>query len=140
MKLTALLATLGHGRMLELFLGILKIGLGIWIIKYAVKEPTMVDLSWSYPNVLLALPFFFVGALQIMSPVLNCIGFESSWIFRTVGAQTAMFMWFWVIFKTSFAGVASPLFVVGVVSVPFSMFLLYKGWNRLPIPGSPGAR
>lgn len=131
---------LGHGRVLELFLGTLKIGLGIWVAKYAIKEPAVADLSWVYSSFLIALPLFCVGAIQIFSTVLNCAGYEFSWILRTVGAQTALFMWFWFIFKTSVAGISSPLFVVGIVAVPFSMFLLYKGWNRLPIPGSPGAR
>ena len=141
MKLMAkILAALGHGRMLELFLGTLKIGLGIWVMRHAIKEPAIADLSWSYSSLLLATPLFVVGTIQILSIVLNCMGYESSWIFRTVGAQAAIFMWFWLIFKTTIAETASPLFVVGIVSVPFSVFLLYKGWSRLPIPGSPGAK
>lgn len=139
-RLSKFLAALGHGRMIELFLGTLKIGLGIWVAKYAITEPAIADLSWMYSSFVLAVPLLCVGVIQIASTVLNCAGFEFSWIFRTIGAQIAIFMWFWFIFKTSIAGVSSPLFVVGIVSIPFSMFLLYKGWNRLPIPGAPGAR
>jgi hypothetical protein len=133
---------LGHGRALELFLGLLKIGLGVWILfpGHSVEIPAIADLSWYYPSTLLAMPLIVVGLSQLAGFALNCLGYEVSWIFRAVGAQAAIFMWFWLIFKTPFASSASPLFVLGVLALPFSALLLYKAWNRLPIPGAPGAR
>lgn len=138
--MSTFLAVIGHGRALELFLGMMKIGLGFWILGNAVREPTISDLSWFYSSSLLALPLLLVGTIQLVGWLLNCLGYECSWVFRAVAAQLAIFMWFWLIFKTSFAGSGSPLFVLGVLAVPFSALLLYKAWNRLPIPGAPGAR
>ena len=136
------IAMLGHGRALELFLGLLKIGLGIWLLfpGNPVEIPAIADLAWYYPNEVLAFPLILVGTTQLAGWLLNCLGYEVSWMFRAVGAQAAIFMWFWFIFKTTFATTSSPMFVIGVLSVPFSALLLYKAWNRLPIPGAPGAR
>lgn len=133
---------IGHGRALELFLGLLKIGFGIWILfpGNSVEVPVIADLSWYYPSAILALPLILVGAAQLTGWTLNCAGYEFSWVFRAVGAQAAIFMWFWLIFKTPFASTSSPIFVLGILALPFSMLLLYKAWNRLPIPGAPGAR
>ncbi len=140
--MSAFLSMLGHGRALELFLGMLKMGLGIWILipGNVVQIPAIADLSWFYPSTLLAMPLIVVGITQLAGLTLNCMGYEVSWVFRAVAAQAAIFMWFWLIFKTPFAGADSPLFVLGILSVPFSALLLYKAWNRLPIPGAPGAR
>ena len=133
---------IGHGRALELYLGLLKIGLGVWIVvtRASAEVPVLADLSWYYSPTILASPLFFVGACQLLGWTLNCFGYEFSWVLRAVGAQVAIFMWFWLIFKTPFAGSSSPIFVVGVLALPFSVLLLYKAWNRLPIPGAPGAR
>ena len=140
--MTTLLVMIGHGRALELFLSMLKIGLGVWILfpGNSIEIPAIADLSWYYPSVYLALPLIGVGMAQIIGWLLNCLGYECSWMFRAAGAQAAIFMWFWLIFKTPFASSASPLFVLGVLALPFSVLLLYKAWNRLPIPGAPGAR
>ena len=140
--MNAFLILIGHGRALELFLSLLKVGLGIWLIfpDNAIAVPPLADLAWYYSGIALASPLIAVGAAQLTGWVLNCWGYECSWIFRACGAQAAIFMWFWFIFKTPFAGTASPMFVLGVLAVPFSVLLLYKAWNRLPIPGAPGAR
>jgi hypothetical protein len=133
---------IGHGRALELFLCVLKVGMGIWLIfpGHPAQVPTIADLSWYYPSVVLAMPLILVGAFQLVGWILNCAGYEISWVFRAIGAQAAIFMWFWLIFKTPFASSSSPLFVLGILCLPFSALLLYKAWNRLPIPGAPGAR
>jgi len=134
---------LGHGRALELFLATLKVGLGVWIIMepHSVKDvPPIADLAWHYPSSALAAPFFLVGGLQMFGWTLNWTGFECSWIFRATAALLAIFMWWWLVMKTEFVGDSSPLFVLAVISIPFSSLLLYKAWNRLPIPGTPGLR
>lgn len=132
---------LGHGRALEFFLGLLKIGFSVWLLfpGNLVSVPAIADLSWYYSNVVLALPLSLVGTLQTVGVILNIRGYEISWVLRAVAAQLAMFMWFWFIFKTPFAGTSSPVFVIGVLALPFSALLLYKAWNRLPIPGIPGS-
>lgn len=136
------LLMVGHGRALELFLGLLKIGLAIWIIitGASAQIPVLADLSWYYSPVFLASPLFVVGACQLFGWTLNCMGYEFSWLLRAIGAQVAIFMWFWYIFKTPFANASSPIFVLAVLALPFSTLLLYKAWNRLPIPGASGAR
>lgn len=136
------LLMIGHGRALELFLSLLKIGLGIWLVfpGNITEIPALADLSWYYSSTTLALPLLLVGATQLIGWLLNCMGYEVSWIFRAIAAQAAIFMWFWLIFKTPFASTSSPMFVLGILALPFSTLLLYKAWNRLPIPGAVGAR
>lgn len=134
---------LGHGRALELFLATLKIGLGAWIVlaPHGVPDvPPIADLAWHYPSSYLAMPFFLVGSLQLLGWSLNWRGFEFSWALRAAAATLAIFMWVWLCVKTEFVGESSPLVVVAFVSIPFSTLLLYKAWNRLPIPGAPGLR
>lgn len=134
------LLIIGHGRALELYLCVFKIALGVWILAEdaAGTVPTLADLRWYYPSATLAAPFFLVGGLQFSGWVMNWAGLECSWAFRAAGALLAITMWFWMVFKTEFAGETSPLFVVAIVSVPFSVIIFYKAWNRLPVPGAPG--
>lgn len=136
------LAMVGHGRLLELFLSWVKLGLGVWIILTgsAATVPALADLSWYYSSPILAAPFFVVGVLQLAGVSLNMAGHEISWVFRAAGSSLAIFMWMWILFKTPFAGGSSPLVVVACVAVPFSSLLFYKAWNRLPVPGAPGQR
>ena len=140
--MSCFLAMVGHGRALELYLGLFKLGLAVWLLipGHVILIPTIADLGWLYPSLILASPLIVVGLIQLVGLALNCVGYEWSWLFRAVGAQLAIFMWFWFVFKTPFANTSSPLFVLAALSIPFSALLLYKAWNRLPVPGAPGAR
>jgi hypothetical protein len=138
--ITRFLLVIGHGRALELYLSTFKIALGSWIIveNAGAAVPAFSDLAWHYPSVLLATPFFVVGGLQLIGWLLNWLGYEINWVFRFVGAMLAIWLWLWLVLKIEYAGEKSPLFVVALVAVPFSAILLYKAWNRLPVPGAPG--
>lgn len=138
--MNAILLYFGHGRALEAFLGLLKLLIGITLILSGLdtKTPTLADLAWYYPSLAIAAPFFTVSALQLSGLALNIMGHEWSWMLRAAGALGGIFMWSAFILKTSLIGESSLVLPLALAALPASSFLLYKAWNRLPIPGAAG--
>lgn len=132
---------LGHGRMLESFLGTLKIVLGIWILTTNVSDitPQLADLAWWYPALLLAGPFFLIGGVQLAGLAMNIMGLEISWVPRALAASCAVYLWVWLMWKSIFIGTVTTWLVpLAIVALPYNAILLWKAWNRLPVPGSVG--
>jgi hypothetical protein len=130
----------GHGRALEGFLGIFKLVLAAYITTTGIsyRVPALADFSWIYPSVTIATPFILIGCLQITGLLLNVRGVEWSWLLRFVGAGFAMFVWLALIIKTLYLGEPSLIVPLAVTCLPASAFLMYKAWNRLPVPGAVG--
>lgn len=138
--MSAILRYLGHGRALETFLGVLKILIGITLMFSNLSErtPSLADIAWSYSNAAIASPFLIVGVLQFSGAVFNMLGHEWSWRLRCVGAFFAILMWSIFLSKSSLIGQSSFVLPLALACLPASAFLLYKSWNRLPIPGAAG--
>lgn len=135
-----LLLYLGHGRALETYIGLLKIATGITLAltDLDVRVPAFNDITWYYSRTAVALPFLIVGGLQIAGTFLNIKGIEFNWVLRATGAICAIFMWTAILLKTSLIGQSSLTIPLATVSIPASIFLFWKAWNRLPIPGAQG--
>ncbi len=133
---------LGHGRALEFFLGFFKVVLAGYIItsNISMLVPALADFSWLYSSVIIASPFALIGLLQLSGTILNIRGATWSWILRFFGAIFALFVWSALIIKTMYLGEPSLLAPMAISCLPASSFLIYKAWNRLPIPGVPGLR
>jgi hypothetical protein len=131
----------GHGRLLELYLSVLKLLVGLNVITVSQSKldeapAALWDLFWYIPQPAIAAPFFIIGFIQLTGLIMNYKGVEGSWIFRYIGALGAIGMWSWLIYKSLITGeVHTWLFSLALVSMPFSMLLAWKAWHRLPIPG-----
>jgi hypothetical protein len=134
----------GHGRLLEFYLVCLKMMVGInvsTVTSYVDNETpaALWDLFWFIPSITIAAPFFCVGSVQLSGIILNYKGIEASWIPRFVGALLGTTLWFWLVYKSVAVGqLHTWLFSLAVVTAPFSAFIAWKAWNRLPIPGVIG--
>lgn len=131
---------IGHGRALELFLGFYKIVLFLFLAFSSIsfKIPALSDLSWHYSDYVIAAPFGFIGTLQLVGLYFNAKGYELSWIPRFVAAVMATLMWSSVLIKSGGIGEPSLMIPMALACLPANAFLLYKSWNRLPIPGAVG--
>lgn len=138
--MSAIMRYLGHGRALETFLSILKTLIGVTILfsDLGEKTPVLADLTWLYPNTIIAAPFLIVGFLQLCGVLFNMAGYEWSWVLRSTAALLALFMWTTFLTKSGLLGESSFMFPLAIACLPASAFLLYKSWNRLPIPGAVG--
>jgi hypothetical protein len=137
-----LLVFLGHGRALELYLGCLKITIGgsLIITELGYNSPILADLAWYYSDATLAAPFFVAGGLQLIGWTLNIYGVEHNWIWRTIGAMLGILLWSTLLIKSGLirdTTLATPL---AIACLPSSLFLLWRAWNRFPVPGVTGAR
>lgn len=132
---------LGHGRLLEMYLiGVkLLIGFSILLPKNRPQVVALGDLLW-VPDYWLSAPFLLLGTIQLIGIILNVRGVQSSWVWRSVGASIGICLWSWLISKSLLIGAfgtgALPFWVMSFLA---SVVLLWKGMNRLPIPGAPGA-
>lgn len=138
--MTAVLIYIGHGRALEGFLGFYKLVLAVSILVSEIswRVPALADLTWGTPRYVVATPFAIIGFLQIIGLILNALGYEISWLLRFVGAAFAMMMWSALLIKSSALGEPTLVIPMAVAALPASGFLLYKAWNRLPVPGAAG--
>lgn len=138
--MTVFLVYIGHGRALELFLGVLKtaIAISIAMSDLDVRIAPLSDLTWFYPSYMIAAPFFLIGVLQAGGILLNMCGYTSSWVLRFTAALLAMFMWSALLFKSSIVGLPTLIAPLAISCLPASAFLLYKSWNRLPVAGAAG--
>lgn len=132
---------LGHGRALEAYLIGAKMLMGMIILAPSIKVQMLPlsDLLWM-PDWWLSAPFLAIGMTQMIGLTLNINGVRSSWMWRSTGASAGICLWTWLITKTIAIG------AIGAGSLPFwvmslvaSTFLLWRGINRLPHPGAPGA-
>jgi len=131
----------GHGRALEAYLIGAKMWYGMILIAPGVefKAIALTDV-WGYiPEYVFGILFLFIAALQLIGLVLNLNGHEWSWVCRTVGAGIAMPTWAWLIAKSVIVGAIGGALPFWGMSFLASIFLFVKGWNRLPVPGAPGA-
>lgn len=138
--MTSFIVYIGHGRALEAYLGFFKVLLAasIALSSISARTPALADFAWYYSSFVLALPFAVVGLLQLTGLWLNIWGKEWSWILRFSGASTAMFVWVALLIKTSWLGEPSLIYPIALSCLPASAFLVYKAWNRLPVPGAVG--
>lgn len=136
------LAFLGHGRALELYLGCLTllIGATIVITELSRDSPALADIAWYYSRVVVAAPFFVIGALQLIGWFLNINGIHCNWIFRAAGASLAVFVWAALLIKSGLVGEGTFVIPLTIVNLPASAFLLWRAWNKFPIPGTVGAK
>ena len=131
----------GHGRALEAYLVLVKIWYGIQLIApVQIRVIVLEDVWWYIPDSYVGAMFLSIGTAQLIGLILNLRGRESSWAWRFFGANAAIFLWAWLIAKSMLIG------AYGTGALPFwgssfvaSIFLMAKGWNRLPVPGAPGA-
>jgi len=131
---------LGHGRALETYLIGAKLLMAAQMLAPGVTTQIvpLQDLYW-IPDKFLSVPFLVLGLTQLVGMILNMRGWKSSWIWRSAGASIGICLWSWLITKTLLIG------AVGIGSLPFwvmsfiaSVFLLWRGVNRLPLSGAPG--
>lgn len=133
---------LGHGRALETYLVVLKyliVGFFFFNPTHIAQTYAFYDLLWFIPSIVIVMPFLVIASLQLVGLITNYAGYEWSWLPRFIGAFMAMVVWAWVLIK-SFAvdsfGFTVPLCCASILG---STWLLWKAWNRLPIPGAPGS-
>jgi hypothetical protein len=131
---------IGHGRALEFILGVLKVNIALSIAAsdLALRIPVTADLAWEYSRLVIALPLLLVGIGQLAGVYLNIKGLEWSWMIRAVSAVVAICMWSMVILKSGILGEPTLGIPMAITFLPASVFLFYKAWNRLPVPGMPG--
>lgn len=136
-----LLIMLGHGRAVEAYLIGVKLMIGLINLLPGIRPQVLAfnDLLW-LPDLLLSLPFLVVGSIQMVGMIMNMNGVESSWKWRTIGAAGGVCLWAWMIFKTVAIGAmgagALPFWIMSILA---SIFLFWRGLNRLPRPGVLGA-
>lgn len=131
---------LGHGRALEAYLIGVKFLFGLSPI-WPIDALALVDLQWqAVPASIIGLPFLLIGSLQLIGWIMNVRGLESSWKLRAAGAWLGICLWVWIIIKSIAIGQAdAAIFRFCLMSLIASTWLFWKAWNRLPIPGTPGA-
>jgi hypothetical protein len=132
---------LGHGRALEMYLIGVKLLFGIFIVPpwYQTRIVALADLGWYISDPIIAVPFFFIGVVQLCGWIMNVKGYESSWAPRAAGAGLAIMLWLWLIFKSVLIGaVSTGIMPFCIMSCIGSIWLFWKAWNRLPIPGMMG--
>lgn len=140
---TTFVLLLGHGRALEMYLICVKLLFGFMIVPpwMDVQAVALADLRWYVSDPVIAAPFFLIGFIQLIGWILNVQGVEASWIPRATGAGLAVVLWLWIIFKSVLIGaVTTGVVPFCIMSCFASLFLFWKAWNRLPIPGALGAR
>ena len=133
-------AFLGHGRALEFYLVSIKFWYALILLPgWPSNIVVLSDWQWIVPSYMIAVPFAVVGLLQGLGLWLNYMGYEISWILRAAGSMMAIALWSYIIFKSlAISEVVTGIYPVAISSLPFSVFLLWKALNRLPIPGAPG--
>jgi hypothetical protein len=138
--MTAILDYIGHGRALECFLGIYKLAFGIAIAMSDLhtRIPSFADFAWFYSSYTIAAPFFFLAFCHLVGLYLNIRGYEWSWLLRFIGAFSAMFVWTFLIIKSSWLGEPTLIIPTAIACLPASAFLIYKAWNGLPVAGRVG--
>lgn len=132
---------LGHGRALESYLVGVKMLFGVFVLvpHGSVHIIALNDLLWYVPETVIALPFFVIGLVQLFGMLMNYIGREWSWIPRAVGAGAAICMWVWFITKLVYIdAVITGMMPFCVMSLLGSIWIYWKAWNRLPVPGAAG--
>ena len=133
---------MGHGRALETYLIGAKVWYGITLAIPGTQMKAIVlqDIWMVIPDFVLGILFLSLATVQAIGIALNVRGIESSWVWRVVGAHVAIMLWSWLIIKSVAIG------AVAIGALPFwgmsflaSIFILWKGYNKLPVPGAPGA-
>lgn len=132
------LIMLGHGRALEMYLIGAKFQIGFMLLFTEPQVVALKDLYW-VTDFWLGVPFLLLAAIQLVGIILNLLGFESSHVWRSVGASIGIVLWCWLISKSLLIGVvATGGFPFWNMSFLASLLLLWRGLNRLPVPGAPG--
>lgn len=140
-RMAKFLIMLGHGRAIEAYLIGVKLMMGLINLLPGVRPRVLAfeDLLW-LPDFWLSLPFLTVGSVQMVGMILNMNGVQCSWKWRTVGAAGGCCLWAWLIFKTVAIGAvgagALPFWIMSIIA---SIFLFWRGLNKLPRPGVLGA-
>lgn len=140
-RMNRFLIMLGHGRVVEAYLIGVKLLMGLINLLPGIRPQVIAfnDLLW-LSDFWLSLPFLVVGLVQMVGMIMNMNGVESSWKWRTVGAAGGCCLWAWLIFKTVAVGAmgagALPFWIMSILA---SIFLFWRGLNKLPRPGFPGA-
>ena len=131
---------LGHGRALEAYLAGIKLVFGLILLPgWPLSIKALSDLQWFAPDPVIAAPFLLIAGTQGVGLYLNARGVEESWILRAVGATGAIMMWSWLLTKSILIGeVSTSLTPLCLMSLPASVFILWKALNRLPVPGAAG--
>lgn len=138
--MNSFLEYIGHGRALEFFLGLFKLALAISITLSDLDKriPPLADFAWFYPSLIIAFPFYILAFLHFSGIAANMIGYSWSWFPRFMGAAIAMFVWTFLLIKSSWIGDSTLIVPMAIACLPASAFLIYKSWHGLPIPGRAG--
>lgn len=131
---------LGHGRALEAYLAGVKLIFGLILLPgWPLSVRALSDLQWFVPDPIIAAPFLLIAVAQGAGLYLNARGIEESWILRAAAAAMAIMLWSWLLSKSILIGeVSTSLMPLCVMSLPASVFILWKALNRLPVPGASG--
>jgi len=132
---------LGHGRALETYLVGVKLLFALFIV--VPHGPAHIvalnDLLWYVPEEAIVVPFVLIGTTQLVGLMANYHGYKWSWVLRFIGAAAAIAMWIWFIIKLIWINaVLTGMMPFCVMSCLGSVWLLWKAWNGLPLPGAVG--
>lgn len=132
---------LGHGRALEACLGCAKIMLFLHflVVPSSITSVTATySLLWSFSPIAIVLPLFVVGVAQVVGLTLNYAGCEWSWVVRAAAAMGGIAIWTWIVLKSALISSGGLEAWLGGYLVLWNIFILWKAFNRLPVPGAPG--